>query len=212
MGIALFLLVIFSGGGDEDLDLGDGDADFDFDADTNTDFDFGASFIGWLGIGKAPLLLLLATDFSLWGLSGWILNVLVGEATGRVPYRFWGLGGVILFVSLIMSLFAGSLLSRLTARMFAAFGEDTSGDRLIGCVGTVSSSNIPKDKIGQVDVLDPQGNRVSVSATLPQWATEIPTRGRRIIVIDRRLEAYWVIAKDGDDERRWLADVRPSSR
>ena len=58
MGVLLFLFVIISGGGDDDVDI-------DTDVDTDADFDFNGLFLGWLGIGKAPLILLLATDLSL---------------------------------------------------------------------------------------------------------------------------------------------------
>ncbi|NEQ25658.1 MAG: DUF1449 family protein, partial [Microcoleus sp. SIO2G3] len=82
-GVLLYLFVIFSGGGGDDADLDvDADVDADLDADADVDADGGdfsiASALGWLGIGKAPLVLLLATDLSLWGLLGWMLNITVG--------------------------------------------------------------------------------------------------------------------------------------
>lgn len=221
LGIALFLFVIASGGGDDDLDLdADGDWwDVDADAEVDGDFDFSVIHIlGWLGVGKVPLILLLATDFSFWGLIGWMLNVFVAGFTGKIPTHFFGIGGLILVASLISSLFVGSWISRPIGKLFAPFGQDASGDRLIGCVGTVVSKKIPsviEGKIGQVDVLDTDDNLVSVSATLPQWATAIPHRGQQVLVIDRRTHSYLVIAKDTSDEDKWLAnkqDIRDSHR
>lgn len=210
LGVVLFLLVIFSGGGDSDGDIDvDGDVDIDGDWDTDLDMEVEAdaegSFsalqaLGWLGLGKAPLLLLLAIDFSLWGLLGWVLNLLLGLPTGL-------LGNTVLIVSLILSLFGGSLISRPIGKLFAAFGEDTRRDRLIGCIGTVVSVSLPQQptpQIGQVDAIDSAHNLVSVNVQLPQWATQIPQRGDKVIIIEYSEPLYLAVAKDSADETRWL--------
>lgn len=201
IGVILFLLVIFAGGGDIDSDM---DADIDADADG----DFGSfAVLGWLGIGQAPLILLLATDLSVWGVTGWMLNVWIGKMLGHIPSNFFGFGGVVLLGSLILSLFIGSLIARPIGKVFAAFGEDTSSDRLIGCIGRVTSVTIPLEnqgKIGQVDAIDSAHNLVTISATLPEWATVFPRRGDKVIVIDRLTQSYLVIAKDSLDQERWL--------
>lgn len=204
MGVLLFLLVIVSGGGDDDLDVDTDVDDLDIDTDAGGDFSF-VQVLGWLGIGKAPLILLLATDFSLWGVLGWIFNVWVGDVTGKVPGVF--LGYTVLFVSMLLSVFMGGLIARPIGKIFTEFGEDTSSDRLIGCVGTVSSVYIPSEnqgRIGQVDALDPTRNLVTINATLPEWATVIPRRGEKVIVIDRQLDSYSVVAKDSLDQDCWL--------
>lgn len=212
MGVLLFLVVIISGGGDDDLDI-DADADVDVDADPwdiDTDTDADADFslgqaLGWLGIGKAPLILLLATDFSLIGLFGWMLNVILFGVTGDSPSGL--LAGAVGGLSLFLSLFVGGLISQPIGKIFASFGEDASGDRLIGCQGTVSSGIIPMEnqgKIGQVDVLDSARNLVTVNATLPSWAKVVPGRGTKVLVIDRQPEHYLVVAKDSSDEQEWL--------
>lgn len=212
IGVLLFLLVIVSGGGEEDLEL-EVDADVDVNAEIDTDAGseiLAGDILSWLGIGKAPLILLLATDCSLLGLLGWIFNVAVGSVTGSIPSSF--LGGVVLALSLFTSLFAGGLISKPLGKIFASFGEDASGDRLIGCQGTVSSSSIPpvnQGKIGQVDVIDPVRNLVTVNATLPSWAQVIPHRGTQVIVIERHSESYLVIAQDSADQAKWLADSAP---
>jgi len=222
MGVLLFLVVIVSGGGDDDLDLDidadvDVDLDLDIDADINpldldTDTDVDAGFntgqiLGWFGIGKAPLILLLATDFSLIGVLGWMFNIAIGSITGTIPTGL--LAGVVSTLSLFISLFAGGLISRPLGKIFASFGEDTSSDRLIGCYGTVSSGSLPKEnqgKIGQVDVLDPARNLVTINATLPTWATIVPRRGTQVLVIDQHPQSYLVVAKDSADEQQWLTN------
>jgi hypothetical protein len=212
MGVLLFIGVIVSGGGDDDLDLdSDADIDTDIDADADGDTDGSTSFgqaLGWLGLGKAPLILLLATDFSLWGFWGWMLNVAVGETLGTMPSGW--MGGSVLFGSFIAALVTGGLVSRPIGRAFAAFGEDASSDRLVGCVGTVSTARIPylqENKIGQVDVLDPARNLVTVNAVLPDWAAVMPQRGEKVLVIERPSQLYVVIAKDSPDQDRWLSNA-----
>ncbi|ACK72415.1 conserved hypothetical protein [Gloeothece citriformis PCC 7424] len=216
IGLALLLLVMFSGGGDEDFEL-DADADINFQggtSDLQTDLDFEAhsnSFIfpilGWFGVGKAPLMLLLAINFSTWGLIGWLLNLLLGTLTGKIPVKLFGLGGLVMLLSLGMSLFLGSLISRPLGKIFASFTEDSSSDRLIGCEGTVISKKLPyliDNKLGQADVLDPMGNLVTVSVSLPQWAKVIPYRGQKILIIDREDHSYIAITKDSSDLDKWL--------
>lgn len=202
LGILLFLLVIAGGGGDEDLDI---DADADADIDADADFSL-LQTLGWLGVGQAPLLLLLAIDLSLWGAVGWMFNVLAGSFFGGIPVNFFGLGGVVFLGSMALSLFAGSLIAKPLGKIFASFGEDASSDRLIGCIGTVSSVSIPRKRIGQVDVLDAAHNLVTVSASLPSWATVIPLRGDKVMIIERLPEHYLVITSNSADEAQWLAN------
>ncbi|WP_414552056.1 DUF1449 domain-containing protein [Anabaena sp. CCY 0017] len=199
MGVVLFLFVIISGGEDAD-------ADAEFDADTDANFSF-VQALGWLGIGKAPLILLLAADLSLWGVFGLILNTL---GSGIINGGFSALVRIIvLLVSLILSLLVGRFIAEIIGKLFADFGEDASSDRLIGCIGTVSSFYIPSEtegKIGQVDVLDPKRNFLTISAALPEWATIAPQRGEEVIVIENQPQNYLVIAKDSTDEQLWLAN------
>ncbi len=198
MGVLLFLFVIISGGGDDDIDI-------DSDVDVDSDFDITGFALSWMGIGKAPLILLLATDLSLWGLFGWMFNVWLGEFLGRFPNDTLSL--VVLILSLVASLFTGGLIARPMGKIFAEFGEDTSSDRLIGRHGTVSSATIPVEKqgrIGQVDIIDKSGNLVTINATVPEWATVIPRHGEKVIAIDRQQDVYLTIAKDSPDVQRWL--------
>lgn len=198
MGVLLFLFVIVSGGGDDDVDI-------DTDIDTDVDFDLNGLFLGWIGIGKAPLILLLATDLSLWGLFGWMLNVWLGGILNQVPSGGWNF--IVLILSMSLSLFTGGLIARPVGRIFAEFGEDTSSDRLIGRNGTVSSATIPIEKqgrIGQVDVIDKSGNLVTINANVPEWGTVIPRHGEAVIVIDRQQDVYLAIASNSPDKNHWL--------
>jgi hypothetical protein len=228
IGVLLFLLVIISGGGDDDIDT-DIDIDADIDTDVDVDFDSGTfepdantdlegeemftplQILGWLGIGKTPLILLLAINFSSWGVIGWFLNVVISSFTNTIPQSFFGLGGVVLITSLLGSLSIGRLLSQPIGKIFASFGEDASDTRLIGCLGTVSSKQIPyytEGKIGQVDVIDSAKNLVTINVSLPDWATVTPHRGDQILVIDKNDNCYLVIVKDSSDQDKWFNQIK----
>jgi len=210
MGILLFLTVIVG-------DIGDEDAEVDTDADAlevDIDGEEGMSLLTllhWLGVGRAPLILLLALDFSFLGVLGWLLNVLFYLVSGSWPMGGWG--ALIAIVAIGGSLGLGSLCSRPLGRIFAQFSEDASGDRLLGCQGHVSSAQIPPSGagIGQVSVLDAARNRLTVPAVLPPWATVIPQYRQDVLIIDRQGSEYVVIAKDSLDEGLWLRQQKQPS-
>ncbi|WP_448533656.1 DUF1449 domain-containing protein [Parathermosynechococcus lividus] len=210
MGILLFLTVIVG-------DIGDEDAEVDTDADAlevDIDGEEGMSLLTllhWLGVGRAPLILLLALDFSFLGVLGWLLNVLFYLVSGGWPMGGWG--ALIAIMAIGGSLGLGSLCSRPLGRIFAQFSEDASGDRLLGCQGHVSSAQIPPAGagIGQVNVLDAARNRLTVPAVLPPWATVIPQYRQDVLIIDRQGSEYVVIAKDSLDEGLWLRQQKQPS-
>ncbi|NJN21671.1 MAG: YqiJ family protein [Leptolyngbya sp. RL_3_1] len=231
-GVLLFLFVILSGGGDDDMDVdGDLDVDADVDVDVDVDLDVDADadvepplgidgdgdgfspmeVLAWFGVGRTPLLLLLAIDLTLWGFGGWLLNVAIGEALESTPA---GLIAVGIFIgSFTFSVVIGSLLSHPIGRIFAAFGEDASGDRLVGCLGTVTSAFVPLEdsgKIGQADVKDAAHNLVTISVKLPTWATISLRHGAPILVIDHQRNYYLVIARNSPDQDRWMSDSTPA--
>ncbi|NCO75728.1 MAG: YqiJ family protein [Cyanobacteria bacterium] len=225
IGIFLFMLVILSGGG-EDQDL---DSDVDFDADVDADIDLESniesnitpdlanyhdsdlnflSILSWFGLGKCPLLILLAINFSTWGVSGWFLNVTIGGFLNTIPQGF--LGVVIFLASFIFSIFIGKLFSHPIGKIFANFGEETEGDRLIGCNGSVTSRQIPyliEGRIAQADVVDSAGNLVTIEVCLPEWAKVVPHRGQEILIIDRQKHCFIAIAKDTSDQDKWLNSI-----
>lgn len=219
MGVLLFLVITISGG-DDDLDL-DIDRHVDLELSHNPRGRYAATtaerkfrvdlILSWLGIGKSPLILLLATDFSLLGVVGWMFNVVLFSLAGS--YSEGWLSGVVLALSLSVSLLSGGLMAQLIGKIFAGFGEDAKSDRLIGRQGTVSSLTIPREnrgKIGQVNILDYSHHSVTIDATLPNWAKVVPNRGALVLVIERQFHSYIVIAKDSSDEQQWLAKSNPN--
>jgi hypothetical protein len=223
IGVGLFVLVILSGGGDEDGDL---DPDLDLDSDISLDsggpdldstlesnsdggeWHLAFQVLHLLGVGKAPLILLLAIDFSTWGLVGWFLNVMFSTWAGSPLALPWQ--GSILLASLVAGMTTGGWLSHPIGKALAQFGEDTRSERLLGRVGRVTSASIPRQgQIGQVDVLDGADNLVTVSAILPEWATTIPLRGQEVLLIEQNQDTFLVICVDSPDQTRWLSEADP---
>ncbi|MGC9505682.1 DUF1449 domain-containing protein [Baaleninema sp.] len=184
-GIVLFVVAI-SIGGEEELD---------------DEGEFVIPVLGWLGIGRVPLMLLLAADLSLWGLLGWLVNVAFNLP--KSP-----LDTLIFIATGIVSVLLGGAIARPLGRLFfASFSEDASSDRLVGCVGTVSSRQIPRfgqDKVGQVDAIDPAKNLVTINAVVPEDAQVVPKRGDAVIVIEHQPPIFIVIAQNSIDRDRWL--------
>jgi hypothetical protein len=224
-GVSLVLLVIVSGGTDEDLAIEvEGNANLDIDEgllgiDTNADINIDENieleedgnflqFLAWFGVGKVPLVLLLAIYLSLWGLIGWIINSITGIIIGEIPDGL--LRYAIFFISLGIGILIGKSLAGPLSQLFASFGEDVSSERLLGCIGTVISKQVPyltEGKIGQADVYDQSHNLTTVSISLPHWATVVPVYGQQILIIDKSEHSYLVIAKDTSDEDRWFSSV-----
>jgi len=160
---------------------------------------------GWLGIGRVPFLLLVATDLSLWGVLGWAANVAIGvpDAPIAVPI-FVGSGAAAV-------LLGGAIARPLGKIFFAPFSEDARSERLVGCLGTVSSAKLPRldsGKVGQLDVVDPAKNLVTVNAAIPNNAQVVPQRGDRAIVIDQQGDRFVAIADNSIDRDRWLGTQR----
>lgn len=191
-GLVLFVVSI-SAGGEEALE---GDPDVGF---------FTELLFGWLGIGSVPFILLIAADLSLWGLLGWVANVVLGVPEGAMS-------GVVFLTSGAAGVLIGGAIARPIGKIFfASFSEDASSDRLIGCLGTVSASQLPRlesGKVGQVDLIDAAKNLVTVNAVIPNDARVVPQRGDRVIAIEQCDDFFVVIADDSIDRDRWLGTVR----
>jgi len=197
LGLTCLSLVLLADDGDEELEL---------EAESPALALYG---LGWLGVGKVPLPLLLGIDFSLWGVCGWGLNVLFAQGRGQFPQGLTDGGLIVLGVSGVFSFWAGGLMARPLAIVWSSFGQDTSSERIIGCTGTVTSKYLPylaEGRIGQAQVYDNEGNLLTVSVSLPHWATVIPHHNQDILIIEHlpQQRGYLVIAKDSSDEDKWL--------
>ena len=151
---------------DHDLDHDinhDIDHDLDHDVDHNMSRDSlsGFSLLAFIGIGKAPLMVVILIVLMTTGLLGWILNGLVMGILGVFP-------GLLLLVTLLGSLVAGSLVtSRLTRFIGRALPPvsttATRAESLVGRPGTVISPFVD-GRYGMVHLRDNGSTLISLFA------------------------------------------------
>lgn len=176
---------------DQDADL-DQDTDVDHDADTDHDTD-GApttlSVLAFIGLGKAPLLVVLLIFFGAIGILGWVLNSLVQGVLGSYPNAA--------FIAVIpLSVIAGGLISSRTARLIGRALPPVSttamrAQALVGRRGVVVSPFID-EKYGLVRLRDVGGTLLSVFAIIQSG--EPIKRGSEVVLVayDPTLKRYTV--------------------
>jgi membrane protein implicated in regulation of membrane protease activity len=175
--------------GDADAD-GDVDAHADASADHDADAEHDAglsplAMLAFVGVGKAPLLVVLVLLCSTIGLTGWGLNGLVG-----------GLGLWAHVVVLPLAALIGVLISARMARWLGRALPPVSSTasrahELVGRLGTVISPQIDS-RYGQVHLRAADGTLISIFAI-----TDSPVplrRGERVVLVgyDRPARRYWV--------------------
>jgi membrane protein implicated in regulation of membrane protease activity len=170
---------------DTDMDV-DHDVDHDIDHDVDQDIDHdmsrdsvsGFSWLAFIGIGKAPLMVVLLIVLMTTGLLGWFLNGLVMGMLGFFP-------GLLLLGTFVVSLLAGSLVS---SRMTRFIGRAlppvsttaTRAQALVGRPGTVISPFVD-DRYGMVHLRDDGGTLISLFA-ITEDGQPIP-RGESVILL-----------------------------
>lgn len=182
LGLCVLASVLQLIGLDHDADVdADVDADFDFDADVDADVDIDAdadldadgdvdaddipgalALLAFLGVGKAPLLVVMVILLGSIGAIGWTLNSVVQSAFDN-NYPAWGLTAVF-----PLALIAGSFISSRTARAIgralpSVSTTATAAVGLIGRRGTVISPRVD-EKYGLVRVRDDGGTLINVFA------------------------------------------------
>lgn len=157
--LLLGLIQLIGGLGDGDAD---GDADLDGDAELDAD---GGVFDGALeaiGVGRAPLTIVLMALLGSFGLLGLLGNTVVTNLLGRYP-------DAALPAVLLLSLVLGLLMTGRISRLFARIAPDTSAaisfEQLIGRVGVVVSPSI-SPTYGRVQVRDSFGSLHTVFAVI----------------------------------------------
>lgn len=190
-------LVGLGGDGGADADL---DADFDLDADLDADIDLDAevdvdvdadadidadgvpdflSVLAFLGVGKAPLLVVLLILLGSIGILGWTMNSLILGIFGSYPP--WAF-----IVTLIVSLIGGSLISSRLARLIgqalpSISTTATAATGLVGRRGEVISPRVD-GVYGLVRVRDQGGTLINIFAIA---AEEEPiNRPAEVVLVD----------------------------
>ena len=174
---------------DHDVDLShDIDHDFDHDIDHDLDQDIehdmsrdslsGFSWLAFIGIGKAPLMVVILIVLMTTGLLGWFLNGLALGLLGFFP-------GLLLLATLLVSLVAGSLVtSRVTRFIGRALPPvsttATRAQALVGRLGTVISPFVD-GRYGMVHLRDDGGTLISLFAITED--EQFIARGESVILL-----------------------------
>lgn len=193
---------------DSDLDLeatadldGDLDVDGDVDGDLDHDFDPGGgdfsnilSALAFLGVGKAPLMVVLLLLFGSVGLSGWIFNSFVQNRLGYYPSLAFAL---ILPLSLIFGGLFSSRTARFIGRALPPISTTAShAAALVGRRGTVISPAVDQ-KYGLVRLRDGGGTLINIFATTD---TNPIQRDQEVILLtyDKEKKQYTVTAVESN--------------
>lgn len=172
---------------DADLDF-DADADFDLHADVefHADADFHAdtdglpdllSVLAFLGVGKAPLMVVLVVLLGSMAVIGWTLNTILEAVLGSYPT--WGLL-LVLPITFIIGSLISSRISRYIGQALPSISSTATGvSGLIGRRGAVISPRID-DKYGLVRVRDEGGTLINVFAITTE---EEPILGNSEVVL-----------------------------
>jgi membrane protein implicated in regulation of membrane protease activity len=148
---------------DHDIDHDiDHDLDHEVDHDMNHDSFSGFSLLAFIGIGKAPLMVVVLIVLMTTGLLGWFLNGLAVGMLGFFP-------GLLLLGTFLVSLMVGSLVtSRVTRFIGRALPPvsttATRAQALVGRPGTVISPFVD-GRYGMVHLRDDGGTLISLFAT-----------------------------------------------
>ena len=148
-------------GVDADADLHpDHDADHDSDAESNDMSSF--SVLAFLGVGKAPIAVVLILLLGAIGIVGLMLNSVVASITQ--PYPALALVGI-MPISLIVGGFISSRISRLIGRALPPISTtSTRAQALVGKGGVVISLFVD-GKYGMVRLRDRGATQINVFAT-----------------------------------------------
>jgi membrane protein implicated in regulation of membrane protease activity len=162
---------------DIDHDL-DHDIDHDVDHDVSHDSFSGFSLLAFIGIGKAPLMVVILIVLMTTGLLGWFLNGLAVGILGFFP-------ALLLLATFLVSVVAGSLVTSRVTRFIGRTLPPVSttamrAQALVGRPGTVISPFVDH-RYGMVHLRDDGGTLISLFA-VTEDEQPIP-RGESVILL-----------------------------
>ncbi len=180
---AIFQLIMGSldfGGGDTDADV---DADVDPDADVDVDSSSGGNnfipgVLGILNVGKVPFTILLMALFATWGISGLVVNEILGITVHSSRSTLW----ISVGAALLCSIFGTRYLALGLSKLFPESDRATNDYHLIGLRGRVISGRVTTT-FGTARVPVPAGPELTVSCRVRE-DDDVPLKGDTVILID----------------------------
>jgi membrane protein implicated in regulation of membrane protease activity len=172
---------------DADGDL-DGDADADTDADGDADAGGALSGLAFLGIGKAPLAIVLAILTGAIAIFGWVLNTVTKLPAG------WGLPGLIVTgtISVALAIIVTGRIARLIGRALPPVSTTVMRHQaLVGRTGEVVSATIDNG-YGLVRIRDNAGTMINVFAVADEGKSFQKGQTVMLASYDRERNKYGV--------------------
>jgi len=188
------------------------DADIDFDADADIDFhsmadgpgvDFGhtelnapdviatsalSRLLGWLCIGKVPVLVLLVVFLTIFGLSGLIIQSFVHQVTGSVlPSSLASIPALLISVPCVR--YIGLGLSKLIPKDESSA---VSSGSFIGRIGRITVGTAKRDHPAEAKLSDQHGQTHYVMVE-PDDDNEQISTGTDVLLVARKGNIFQVI-------------------
>ena len=163
----------------------DHDLDLDHDLDHDVAHDLGGApawtgALAFLGVGHAPVTMILLVLMGGFGLLGWSMNALVLDLLPAYPS--WALA-LVLVVDLLLAFWFTSRVARFIGRALPAFASTaTSTARLVARRGRIISPQVD-NTYGQVKVRDPGGTLITVFAVVDPGKPPLP-RDTEVFLVD----------------------------
>ena len=145
------------------------------------------SALGWLNLGRVPLLMLLMLLLGLFSAGGMVLQAVADASIGLLP-PFAAIAASAAF-ALLTTGAASKLVARILPReeSYALSDED-----LLGKIGTVTVGPLESHAVGKISVSDAHGNRHFPRAR-PAIAGDVIEIGAEVLIVDMKHREYRVI-------------------
>ncbi|MBS2024001.1 MAG: DUF1449 family protein [Deltaproteobacteria bacterium] len=187
-------------GVDHDLDLDgdgipesdvDGEQELDHDADSDADHDaehdvdggpsVGAQVAGFLGVGRAPFMVVGLSLFVSAGFGGLFMNKIIWDVNAH------SYPGLAFPLSTVASLGLAAVITRMTTRFASRFVDMSNRGsarkrELLGAPGVVASARLDAD-FGEIRVRDSRGEELIVHARLHAGDTPL-SQGTRVVLTE----------------------------
>ncbi len=167
---------------DADIDI-DADVDADMDADADANGEHGSAWVdvlGFLNVGRAPVMVVLMSIFAIWGISGLIANGLFNVTAN--PQWFWAS----CVVAFLCSFVGTRYLTLGVSKLFPESEPAVRDIQLLGLSGRVISGQITTT-FGTVRVHVPGGPVLTVNCHM-KTGEEIPVKGDTVILVNYNSE------------------------
>lgn len=140
-----------------------------------------SKFLGWLHVGKVPVLIVLITALTVFGLIGLILQWFILKLLGTLLAAIW----LVVPVALLSLPLVRATTLTLHRLMPSDETEAVSEKTFIGRVATITLGHASKDNPAEARLVDEHGQSHYVLLE-PSDASDVFKTGERVLAVDKR--------------------------